>query len=56
MYNFDPLPITNNIETVDYRIAYIALCVENSPSGRSLLKALEEITIIDPDNINPAIK
>ncbi|MCK5097461.1 MAG: hypothetical protein KAR45_05125 [Desulfobacteraceae bacterium] len=51
LYNFEPLPMTNRIETVDYKIAYIALCIENSTSGMNLLKALEKITVIDPDNI-----
>jgi len=27
--NLDPLPITNTISTVEYRIAYIAFCIDN---------------------------
>jgi len=50
-HNLVPLPITKNISRVEYRIAYIAFCIENSDSGRSLLKALKEITVIDPENI-----
>ena len=45
------MPITNSIETVEYRIAYIALCVENSTFGKNLIEALKQITIIDPENI-----
>ena len=36
---------------VVYRIAYVALCIENSASGRGLFEALKEITAIDPDNV-----
>jgi len=50
-YNFEPLPISDIIDRVEYRIAYICLCIENSDSGRGLLKALNEITAIDPENI-----
>ncbi len=50
-YNFAPLPNTNNIASVEYRIAYIALCIENSASGKRLLKVLKKITSIDQDNV-----
>ena len=50
-HNLAPLPVTNNIARVEYRIAYIAFCIENSDSGRRLFEALEGITIIDPKNI-----
>lgn len=50
-YNLEPLPVTNTISGVEYRIAYIALCIDNSDSGRKLLQALKEITAIDPENI-----
>jgi hypothetical protein len=36
---------------VEYRIAYIALCIENSDLGRMLFDALKGITNIDPENI-----
>ncbi|MEJ2103904.1 MAG: hypothetical protein P8X47_04920 [Ignavibacteriaceae bacterium] len=49
--NVERLPLTNTIPTVEYRIAYIAFCIENSDLGRKLLEALKEITNIDPDNI-----
>ena len=45
--NIEPLPITDTITTVEYRIAYIAFCVENSESGIRFIKALDEITSID---------
>lgn len=49
--NLESLPVTNTIDRVEYRIAYIAFCIENSDSGRRLLKALKEIKYIDPENI-----
>jgi hypothetical protein len=49
--NLDPLPITNTIDRVEYRIAYIVFCIDNSFLGRKLLEALKEITSIDPGNI-----
>jgi len=50
-HNFEPLPVTDTVMWVEYRIAYIACCIENSHLGRRLLKALKEITLIDPENI-----
>ena len=49
--NLDPLPITNTITRVEYRIAYIAFCIDNSDSGRRLLDDLKEMTAIEPENI-----
>ena len=49
--NLDPLPITDSISKVEYRIAYIAFCIENCDLGMRLLKALKNITMLDPKNI-----
>jgi hypothetical protein len=49
--NIYPLPATDSITTVEYRIAYIALCIENSEPGRNLIKCLNKITTIDSENI-----
>ncbi len=49
--NLDPLPATKTMARVEYRIAYIAFCLENSDPGRSLLEALKGVTAIDPENI-----
>ena len=49
--NLEALPDTGDIGSVEYRIAYIALCVEQSDFGKMLLKVLQKITDIDPDNI-----
>jgi hypothetical protein len=50
-YNLDPLPIKDTIATVEYRIAYIAFCIENGEQGKKFLEALKEIPVIDPENI-----
>ena len=49
--NVDPLPITNSIARVEYRIAYIAFCIDNSDKGRRLLDTLKTIVAIDYENI-----
>ena len=49
--NLEPLPITDTITRVEYKIAYICLCTENSVLGRGLLEDLNDITAIDPENI-----
>jgi len=50
-HNLDPLPEKVIIEKVEYRIAYIAVCIENSALARGLFEALKKITYIDPENI-----
>ncbi len=51
LHNLEPLPVKDTITNVEYRIAYIAFCIENSASGRKLFEALKEITAIDPENV-----
>lgn len=50
-HNLEPLPLTDTIAKVEYRIAYIALCIESSDLGRMLFDALKGIADIDPENI-----
>lgn len=50
-HNLEPLPVRDIIIKVEYRIAYIAFCIDNSLLGRKLLESLEEIAAIDPENI-----
>lgn len=50
-YNVEPLPTSGNITRVEYRIAYIALCIENSSPGRELFECLKDIPVIDSDYI-----
>ncbi|MDR3640754.1 MAG: hypothetical protein P4L39_05480 [Humidesulfovibrio sp.] len=49
--NLESLPVTNTISVVEYSIAYIAFCVENSDMGRRFLDALKDITALDPETI-----
>lgn len=41
----------SGIDKIEYRLAYIAFCIENSSSGRSFLKQLATIPLTDPDYI-----
>jgi hypothetical protein len=50
-HNLETLPATATVDGVEYRIAYLCLCIENSPLGRGLLEALRKTAAIDPDNI-----
>jgi hypothetical protein len=36
---------------VRYRIAYVALCIENSDRGRGLREALSQVPKVDPDYV-----
>ena len=52
----DPRNIENltNLDgslSIEYRIAYIALCIQNSALGIRLLQSLGDLTKIDPDYI-----
>ena len=51
LHNLEPLPVKDTIAKVEYRIAYIAFCIENSLLGRKLFESLKEITAIDPENV-----
>lgn len=50
-YNLEPFPVKDTIDRVEYRIAYIAFCIENSLLGRVLFKALKEVPALEPENI-----
>ncbi|MCP4614436.1 MAG: hypothetical protein GY845_37615 [Planctomycetes bacterium] len=50
-HNIEPLPISDSLARVQYRIAYIALCLENSDLGRALFQDLGEIPVIDPEYV-----
>jgi len=49
--NFEPLPDLLTIDRIEYRIAYIAFCVENNADGSRLLEKFRKLTDIDPENI-----
>ena len=46
--NIQPLPSPGKIHSVEYRIAYIAICLEYSHSGRKFLRWLKQFSDIDP--------
>jgi hypothetical protein len=50
-HNIEALPGTGSILSVDYRIAYIVLCIENSSSGKTLFEDFSGIPETDPDYI-----
>jgi len=45
------LPVSDRISRVEYRIAYIALCIQNSDLGRVLFDHLRRIPAVDPEYI-----
>lgn len=47
----EPLPAFGDVGPVEYRIAYVALCVKKSPHGEALLSELESLTEADPHYI-----
>ncbi len=50
-HTLEPLPVKDTIPKVEYRIAYIAFCIENSLLGRELYETLKKMTAVDPENI-----
>ena len=49
---FDRLPpLTDDITSVLYRVAYLALCVDDSPAGRDLLRELRAVPSIAPERV-----
>lgn len=50
-FNTAALPEAEDIRQVDYKIAYLAFCLNESPSGRELYRKLEDMTAINPDYI-----
>lgn len=51
-HNLEPLPRErNHIGHVEYRIAYIAFCIEHSLPGRRLFEVLRSVPAPDPENI-----
>ena len=49
--NFEPLTDLDGTPDVEYRIAYMALCIQNNESGTRLLQDLKDLARIDPDYI-----
>jgi hypothetical protein len=51
IHGLEPLANYEDSQEVEYRIAYIAFCIENSERGRKLYDDLKKVTELDPDNI-----
>ena len=49
--NIAPLPILPELTQIEYRIAYLALCIQESETGRDLVNELRQIPDIDPGTI-----
>lgn len=47
-HNLEPLPVNGTRNDVEYRIAYVAFCVEKSDAGKALLATMKRIPAIDP--------
>jgi hypothetical protein len=48
-HNLQPLPERGDIITVEYRIAYLALCIQDSVAGRAMYDRLDQMAGADPD-------
>jgi hypothetical protein len=49
--NMRPLPVSGSVSKGEYRIAYLALCLEDSEAGRTLFDDLRRVTAIDPEYV-----
>ena len=50
-HNLEPLPVLDSLTNIEYRIAYVAFCVENSHLGNELLERLGDLPALDPGYI-----
>jgi len=50
-YNLEPIPKSDKINEIEYRIAYLAFCIQENSRGKELLSKLKELPKIDPQNI-----
>ncbi|MFP3909131.1 MAG: hypothetical protein ACLFVI_08815 [Archaeoglobaceae archaeon] len=49
--NIDPLPSNSPDTSVEYRITYLTICLQDNPMGHGLYQELNDLTQIDPDYI-----
>ncbi len=49
--NLEPLSSSLNIAKVEYRIAYLALCIQNNECGKKLFQALKKLESFAPEYI-----
>jgi hypothetical protein len=50
-HNLDPLPKDAEIQKIEYRIAYLALCIADTNQGQFLFEDLRKISSIDPEYV-----
>lgn len=50
--NLIPLPAEAIREKIEYRIAYLAICIDHGRDGESLLAAFADVLKIDPMNVH----
>ncbi len=50
-HNIEPLPVSLDVKDVQYRIAYIAFCIEENDSGKDLIEALKAGVSLAPGYI-----
>ena len=50
-HNIEPVSLNARDQEVEYRIAYLAICVQNNSRGRKLLEDINKIPSIDLKNI-----
>jgi hypothetical protein len=49
--NLERLPVSDSTESVEYRLAYLALCIQDSAPGRTLYDNLRAVPAIDPEYV-----
>lgn len=49
--NIEPLSNYDKNSSIEYRIAYIALCIQNNDLGKQLFQDMKKITKIDPEYV-----
>ena len=49
--NRAPLPLSAPVGKVEYRIAYVAMCLDNSAAGKYFLSRLAQVPVMDPDYV-----
>ena len=50
-HNLERLPDSDSDESVEYRLAYLALCIQDTPSGRMLYEDLKAVPAIEPEYV-----
>ena len=50
-HNLERLPVSDSTDSVEYRLAYLAMCIQDSASGRMLYEGLKGLPAIDPEYV-----